>query len=159
MATLADIPIGGCFRAQNGRLYQRLDRATVGDEVVCEEMETGRTTLFMMGLAGRLKVEPVDDPELRGNRQLHADATEPAKVPGGLRVRTKKGVITMDVKPVCIVCNCDHLPPFDRDAARGMTSQEVRKRWPRYDGECGKCGAKFGGISYASMEHYILGDW
>lgn len=34
----------------------------------------------------------------------------------------------------------------------------IRKRWPRLDGECPKgCGYK--GIYYASMSHYIMGDW
>lgn len=34
----------------------------------------------------------------------------------------------------------------------------VRKRFPRLDGECPK-GCGYRGIYYASMEHYLYGDW
>jgi hypothetical protein len=49
-----------------------------------------------------------------------------------------------------------HVPTFDAEAARGLTSAEVQRRWPRWSGTC-TCG--FYGVSYASYEHYIAGDW
>lgn len=48
-------------------------------------------------------------------------------------------------------------PQFDVDAARGLPAKEVRKRWPRFHGECEACGYK--GIKYASPEHFVLGDY
>lgn len=56
--------------------------------------------------------------------------------------------------------DCDHvypLPSFDEDAARGMDPYEVRKRWPRYSGPCPNCGQPI--VSYASIAHYVAGDW
>lgn len=53
---------------------------------------------------------------------------------------------------------CDHGVLFDLDAAREMPSREVRQRWPRLDGKCPK-GCGFEGIGYASLSHYIYGDW
>jgi hypothetical protein len=50
-----------------------------------------------------------------------------------------------------------HRPPFDAEAARNLSSSEVRKRWPRSSGTCPTCG--FYGAVYASFEHYIAGDW
>ena len=55
---------------------------------------------------------------------------------------------------------CDHatcMPTFDENAAEDLSAEEVRKRWPRFQGECSKCGSKV--IAYASYLHYILGDW
>lgn len=55
---------------------------------------------------------------------------------------------------------CDHeraRPAFDGDAARGLPAAEVRRRWPRFYGNCPDCGASL--ISYASMEHCHAGDW
>jgi hypothetical protein len=51
---------------------------------------------------------------------------------------------------------CDHGVVFDEHEAHGLTSDEVRKRWPRFSGTC-HCG--FYGAAYASMAHYICGDW
>lgn len=50
---------------------------------------------------------------------------------------------------------CDHGLTFDVKAAcvEGVTVEEVRRRWPRLDGKCSKCG--FSGISYASAAHYF----
>jgi hypothetical protein len=53
---------------------------------------------------------------------------------------------------------CDHGVVFDAEAARGLSSQEVRARWPRFFGTC-PLGCGFYGCAYASMEHYISGDW
>lgn len=49
------------------------------------------------------------------------------------------------------------LPLFDEEAARGLDEYEVRRRWPRTDNICKLCGTRR--IQYASVEHYILGDW
>lgn len=57
---------------------------------------------------------------------------------------------------------CDHGVTFDWEAARGLRSAEVRKRWPRgwFDSEhpC-PLGCGYIGIAYASYTHYIHGDW
>jgi hypothetical protein len=56
---------------------------------------------------------------------------------------------------------CQHpgmpLPKFDAEAARKMSSREVVKRYPRGYYVCSICMS--GIIAYASMEHYIAGDW
>lgn len=53
---------------------------------------------------------------------------------------------------------CDHNPAFDEEAALKIADPwEVRRRWPRFSGECTKCG--FNGVAYASFVHYIAGDW
>ena len=55
---------------------------------------------------------------------------------------------------------CGHprtLPPFDEAAARGLSAEEVRRRWPRFWGACPDCGAQV--IAYASVGHFIAGDW
>lgn len=48
-------------------------------------------------------------------------------------------------------------PTFDEAAARGLSDAEIRRRWPRFEGPCPDCQAHM--ICYASIEHYILGDW
>lgn len=53
---------------------------------------------------------------------------------------------------------CTHGLVFDVDAARGLSVEEVRKRWPRLMGTCPK-GCGFHGIAYVSMVHYVYGDW
>lgn len=53
---------------------------------------------------------------------------------------------------------CDHGVTFNYDAAAGLSSQEVRKRWPRLMGSCPK-GCGYNGIAYASTMHYTSGDW
>ena len=53
---------------------------------------------------------------------------------------------------------CDHGVTFDQEAAEGLDTYEIRKRWPRLHGECPK-GCGFSGIGYASYAHYIYGDW
>jgi len=55
---------------------------------------------------------------------------------------------------------CDercHSVAFDEEAAKGMSADEVRKRWPRVWVNCSVCG--FSGVSYASFAHYVAGDW
>lgn len=74
---------------------------------------------------------------------------------------------------------CDHGVTFDLDEAKKIlatsvlnedddpalafimgpsTTPEIRKRFPRLCGPCPK-GCGYDGIAYASMEHYIYGDW
>lgn len=51
-------------------------------------------------------------------------------------------------------CTCGAVEvTFNEEAAKGLSAEEVRKRWPR--GRCLKCNA----IIYASSMHYIAGDW
>jgi hypothetical protein len=42
---------------------------------------------------------------------------------------------------------------FNRAEALGLSSSEVRERWPRK--VCPKCGA----VCYESFAHYVMGDW
>ncbi len=48
------------------------------------------------------------------------------------------------------------LPAFDEHLATGMDASYVRKEWPCKRHEC-ECGAVT--VAYASMAHYIAGDW
>ena len=55
---------------------------------------------------------------------------------------------------------CRHdkvMPEFDREAALALSSDEVRERWPRFEGTCPDCGWR--GALYASRSHYLLGDY
>lgn len=62
---------------------------------------------------------------------------------------------------------CTHGVVFDQEAAKGLPSNEVRKRWPRgffnREKPCPECGygeeCEGGAIAYASYAHYIYGDW
>lgn len=52
----------------------------------------------------------------------------------------------------------DHpVAPFDAEAAKGLSADEVRRRWPRVDDRCPVCGGMT--IVYASFEHFLSGDW
>lgn len=74
---------------------------------------------------------------------------------------------------------CDHGVTFDEEECKRLmasipekssgdpaldfimgpsSSFDVRKRWPRLHGACPK-GCGFNGIAYASMAHYLYGDW
>ena len=59
------------------------------------------------------------------------------------------------------ILNCEHpnLPSvlFDPEAAKELSSYEVRARWPRGCVTCPDCNATV--IQYASFEHYCAGDW
>lgn len=46
---------------------------------------------------------------------------------------------------------------FDEEAAKGLDVYEIRKRWPRFSGNCPSCGELL--IKYASVDHYRYGDW
>lgn len=48
-------------------------------------------------------------------------------------------------------------PAFDEDAAKGLSAREVRKRWPRFEGQCPACRQHV--VAYASWAHYIYGDY
>lgn len=56
---------------------------------------------------------------------------------------------------------CDHvscIPAFDLEAlGSDASSDAVRKKFPRFSGECPECGQFV--ISYASLEHFLMGDW
>lgn len=53
---------------------------------------------------------------------------------------------------------CDHGVGFDEDHAKLMDTYEIRRVYPRLNGECPK-GCGYVGIAYASKEHYYMGDW
>jgi len=72
---------------------------------------------------------------------------------------------------------CTHGVVFDEEAAKKLiaeaawapiddadwimgdpTALAIRKRWPRLSGKC-PLGCGYEGIYYASMAHYIMGDW
>jgi hypothetical protein len=66
-------------------------------------------------------------------------------------------ILDKNGKPFVPPAKCEHKSvAFDADAACGLGAQEVRKRWPRFQGRC-SCG--FFGVAYASPEHYTCGDW
>lgn len=48
-------------------------------------------------------------------------------------------------------------PEFDSQVAAGLSSMDVRKLFPRGNYLCPDCQSHV--ITYASMEHYISGDW
>lgn len=57
------------------------------------------------------------------------------------------------------VPECDHGVTYDRSQiSAGAPAHEVRKKYPRLDGTC-PLGCGYVGIAYASMEHYVMGDW
>lgn len=53
---------------------------------------------------------------------------------------------------------CDHGVSFDKEAAESLSTEEIRRRWPRLFGLCPK-GCGYDGIYYASYAHYVYGDW
>jgi hypothetical protein len=71
---------------------------------------------------------------------------------------TERGHVVTCVR--CLNGECDHGVTFDEAQAMSfsMNVSDVRKRWPRLDGECPR-GCGFKGIAYASSAHYIYGDW
>jgi len=52
-------------------------------------------------------------------------------------------------------CQTNHqkLVIFDSVAAKGLDPTEIQKRWPRFT--CPECQMKL----YASMDHYVAGNW
>jgi len=55
---------------------------------------------------------------------------------------------------------CEHngaVVTFDHEAAKGLDTYEIRKRWPRFFGTCPDCGCQL--IKYHSKAHYVYGDW
>jgi hypothetical protein len=61
------------------------------------------------------------------------------------------------VAPEWVFVDCAHGLTFDAEAAARLPASEVRARWPRLSGRCGRCG--FTGIAYVSTAHMIAGDW
>ena len=55
------------------------------------------------------------------------------------------------------VLDCDHGVIFDSEMAKHCSAETVRELWPRLDGQCRKYS--YCGIAYASMAHYVAGDW
>ena len=53
---------------------------------------------------------------------------------------------------------CDHGITFDEKVAKGMSTHDISQKYPRLFGWCPK-GCGFRGIAYASMAHYVYGDW
>jgi len=58
---------------------------------------------------------------------------------------------------------CDHGIVFDEAEADRLLKEpggcaKIRRRFPRLDGPCPK-GCGFNGIGYASLMHYVAGDW
>lgn len=67
--------------------------------------------------------------------------------------------IFIEALQACRPPACDHGVTFDGiTAAEGLSSDEVRRRWPRLMGPCPK-GCGFSGIAYASTAHFYAGDW
>ncbi len=55
---------------------------------------------------------------------------------------------------------CKHaavMPKFDLEKAKGKSTKEVQKLWPRFHGVCPDCGKQW--ILYASTEHFLAGGW
>jgi hypothetical protein len=55
---------------------------------------------------------------------------------------------------------CKHpkvTPEFSSTLAALSTVEQIRERWPRFDGICPDCSDHV--IVYASYEHYVAGDW
>lgn len=56
---------------------------------------------------------------------------------------------------------CKHpniqVPEFDSKVAANLSSHEVRRLFPRGSYYCADCKSTV--ITYASMEHYLSGDW
>jgi len=56
--------------------------------------------------------------------------------------------------------NCHHekvMPVVNDDELLSMSSYEVRDKYPRFFGVCPDCKQRV--ICYASMKHYVAGDW
>lgn len=58
-----------------------------------------------------------------------------------------------------VSCNHPGAPPvsFDATAAKVLTSEDVKRLFPRGNYYCRHCGCNV--ILYASEEHYYAGDW
>lgn len=67
---------------------------------------------------------------------------------------------TVAAGPALIEGACQHpnvTVLFDYEASKGLSAEEVRKRWPRFHGRCPDC--EYYGVIYASREHMYSGDW
>jgi len=63
------------------------------------------------------------------------------------------------VQPPASKCSCGGpmpMPAFDPNDANAP-ADVVRRRWPRLDWRCERCGTR--SIIYASFAHFIAGDW
>jgi len=50
-----------------------------------------------------------------------------------------------------------HMPYFNEEDAKKLSTEEIREKYPRYRGMCIDCKAQV--ILYASFAHYLYGDW
>ncbi len=69
------------------------------------------------------------------------------------------GVVTKKTKAVSQE-SCTHksvMPEYDEEAAKGLSAEEIRKRWPRFHGRCPDCNQMV--ILYACVDQYIMGDY
>ena len=52
-----------------------------------------------------------------------------------------------------------HMPRYDEQHAKryNLTPEQVRRMYPRFDGECSECGRNV--TLYGSWLHFLAGDW
>lgn len=94
-------------------------------------------------------------------RTLCCKDEEPAFLEAGIRRATIDDSVRTGHAPTCVRCAampCDHGITFDLRVAFNLSSDQVRRRWPRLNGLCPK-GCGYDGVYYASYIHYIYGDW
>jgi len=70
--------------------------------------------------------------------------------------------LTRKASPMTDKPKCPHdsiKVEFDEETANRekLSDTEIRRRWPRFYGKCPDCGQML--IKYASMAHYVYGDW
>lgn len=57
-----------------------------------------------------------------------------------------------------LITLCDHVAHVPVFTPTGpLTPEQVRARYPRYDGRCAACGQPC--RVYASVEHFLAGGW
>lgn len=54
-------------------------------------------------------------------------------------------------------CQHEKVQPTFPEGAGSLPVSEIRRLYPRFDGVCPDCGERW--ILYASIEHYVAGDW
>lgn len=127
-------------------LAERADE--IGAEIAAATVipETAAERLFLRAMRDmdyKIQVSiPEPTPEQRANREL-----------GPVRVS-----VSSESYRTAPEDECRHGVTFDQDESANMEWHEVRQRWPRLDGPC-PLGCGYSGIAYASMAHYVCGDW
>lgn len=56
-----------------------------------------------------------------------------------------------------LVCDHAEVQPAFPEGASALPTAEVRRLYPRFMGECPTCKQQV--ILYASLLHYVAGDW